>query len=267
MKRKELGQYMTPEWAAQELMAHYFGDLTLCDRVLEPSCGEGAFLAAVPHHVPALGIEIDPALADVARRNSGREVLVGDFQQIALPFQPTAIVGNPPFALRTVEGFLDRAWELLPNDGRVGFILPVHVFQTASTVERLARRWHLQQDLVPRNWFPRLSLPICFAQLTKGKRGLIGFTLYHETHAVTRLQRRYRALLAQGERSVWTAVTRAALEALGGTATLAELYREIEGHRPTSNRFWQEKVRQQVQRLAYRVGPGRWAIAPSRCAA
>lgn len=41
---------------------------------------------------------------------------------------------------------------------------------------------------------------------------------------------------------------------------LAQLYREIEGSQPTSNRFWQAKVRQQVQRLAIRVGPATWAL-------
>lgn len=36
--------------------------------------------------------------------------------------------------------------------------------------------------------------------------------------------------------------------------------REIEGHRPTSNPWWQAKVRQQLQRLAVRVGAGEWAL-------
>lgn len=259
--RRPLGQYMTPEWVAQELVAAYFGDLTLCDRVLEPSCGEGAFLAALPEHVPAIGVEIDPVLADRARRNTGREILVGDFATTALPFRPTAIIGNPPFAQAQVQAFLSRAWELLPNDGRVGFILPAFVFQTASTVATLADRWHIAQDMLPRNLFPGLSTPICFARLTKGRRGLVGFALYHEAHAVNRLQQRYRRLLAQGERATWGTLTRAALQALGGSASLTELYREIEGERPTHNRFWRAKVRQQVQRIGYRVGPGRWALA------
>ena len=35
---------------------------------------------------------------------------------------------------------------------------------------------------------------------------------------------------------------------------------KIEGHRPTSNSFWQAKVRQTVQRIAVRVGAGTWAL-------
>ncbi|WP_268597968.1 hypothetical protein, partial [Escherichia coli] len=92
--------------------------------------------------------------------------------------------------------------------------------QTASTVDSWARRWGIDQQMMPRNVFPRLAHPLCFARFKKGRRGLVGFALYHEAAAVARLQLRYRALLAQGERSVWAAVTRAAVEALGGEASL-----------------------------------------------
>lgn len=256
-----LGQYMTPDWVADAILDRYFGDLDTADRVIEPSCGRGAFLKAIPDYVPAVGVEIDSALAAVAVRNSGRRVIVGDFAAADLPFQPTAVIGNPPFKLSTVERFLHRAWELLPEDGRVGFILPVSMFQTATTVERLAVRWSISQELLPKSIFSRLQHPICFAILTKGvKRGLVGFGLYYEKAAVDRLQRRYRALLADGERSVWAAVTMAALEQLGGQAELSAIYREIEGARPTTNTFWQAKVRQTLQRIARRVGPGLWAL-------
>lgn len=262
-----LGQYMTPDWAAAELVDRYFGDLTLCDVVLEPSCGRGAFLRAIPEHVPAYGIEIDPALADDARATSGRLVLTGDFLKLALPQRPAAIIGNPPFQASVVRRFLDRAWQVLPSDGRVGFILPAYTFQTASTVATLQQRWTIRQDMLPRNLFHRLSLPLCFATFVKERTGkLFGFALYGETHAVTQLRQRYRALLAQGERSVWVAVTIAALEALGGDAALAAIYREVEGARPTTNNFWQAKIRQTLQRVAVRVGPGRWAL-PERIAA
>lgn len=256
-----LGQYMTPDWAALELVQRHFSDLDLADRVIEPSCGRGAFLRALPEYVQAVGVEIDPQVAEVAKRTTGRHVVVGDFANAPLPFQPTAVIGNPPFKLAVVERFLQRAWEQLPEDGRVGFILPVCMFQTARTVERLASQWSMAQELLPRNLFPRLQLPICFALLRKGtRRGLIGFALFHEKAAVDRLARRYRELLAEGERSVWAAVTVAALEALGGRADLTAIYGEVEGHRPTSNKFWQAKVRQTLQRVARRTGPGCWSL-------
>lgn len=250
---------MTPDWMAEELVAGFFPDLSMFDTVIEPSCGQGAFLRALPANVPAIGVEIDPALAAVAIATTGRKVIVGDFTTAELP-KATAIIGNPPFRIPVVEAFLARAFELLPNDGRVGFILPAYTFQTTSTTLRMADRWHIEQSAIPREFFPGISMPVCFARFTKGRRGLIGFALYHEAGAVSALQRRYRSLLAQGETSAWAAVTRAALEQLGGRASLPQLYREIEGARPTRNRFWQAKVRQQVQRLGVRVGRGEWVL-------
>ncbi|WP_242426572.1 class I SAM-dependent methyltransferase [Metallibacterium scheffleri] len=257
-QRKTLGQWMTPAWAAEELIARYFSDLSASDHVLEPSCGDGAFLCAVPDSVPVTGVEIDPVLAHRAAVRSGREVLVGDFLEIPLSCSPTLILGNPPFQQEIVRAFLRRAWSLLSVDGRCAFILPAYVFQTASVVDALAEQWSIQQEMIPRNLFGRIKLPLCFARFTKsGQRGtLVGFALYGEANAVTCLKRRYRALLAGGERSVWAAVTRAALESLGGHAALGAIYAEIGGARPTPNDYWREKVRQTLQRIACRVAPG-----------
>ena len=256
-----LGQYMTPHWAAEALVERYFADLSSCDQVVEPSCGRGAFLRAIPPHVPAIGVEIDAELAAHARRSTGRTVIVGDFRLVDIAVRPTAIIGNPPFTVQVIEDFLTRADALLEDDGRVGMILPAFTFQTSNTAARIAERWRIQQDMLPRDLFPRLQHPLCFAMLTKGReRGFVNFALYHELAAVRRLQARYRELLDQGEGSAWAAVTRAALEALGGRATLDRLYQEIEGHPPTSNPWWQAKVRQQLQRLAVRVGAGEWAL-------
>ena len=254
-------QYMTPAWAAEALVGKYFPNLDAQDCVLEPSCGAGAFLQAIPEHVPAVGVEIDPDLAAIAVRATGRRVIVGDFRMVDINFQPTVMLGNPPFAKKTIMEFIDRAWSLLPDEGRVGLILPVFALQTASTIDTLAERWSMEQSLIPRNLYPRLQHPLCFAQLTKGpRRGLVGFALYHELHAVTRLQKRYQELLNRGEGSVWVAVVRAGMEALGSRATLAQLYAEIQNHRPTQNVFWKEKVRQTVQRIAVRVGDGEWEL-------
>jgi site-specific DNA-methyltransferase (adenine-specific) len=256
--QKELGQYMTPDWVPLELIARYFPRE---QGYIEPSCGRGAFLGAFPTGVPAIGVEIDPEMARFAQANTGRPVIVGDFRAVDIPIQATAIVGNPPFQQSTILGFLDRAWDLLPDEGRVGFILPCYALQTASTVTRLSERWSIRQDLLPRNLFPRLRHPLMFAVLTKGVGGkLYNFALFHEQHAVTQMQRRYRELLQNGEKSVWAAVTRAALEALGGAGSLAEIYREVEGHRPTSNKFWQAKIRQTLQIIGVQVRRGYWAL-------
>lgn len=261
--QKQLGQWFTPRWAAEAIVENYFPDLGIWDRVIEPSCGDGSFLGAIPDFVPAVGIEIDPAVAEAARRITGRQVITGDFTTCELPFAPTAVIGNPPFTQSLIQRFIDRAWSVLPDEGRCGLLLPVYALQTPSVVERMASKWHLRTDLIPKTLFPRIRLPLCFAVLTKGKRGMVGLSLYSEAHAVSKLQKRYRALLAAGEGSVWAAVVRAAMEQLGGTCELSAIYKEIEGIRPTTNQFWQPKVRQTVQRIASRVGPGRWSLKPS----
>lgn len=51
-----------------------------------------------------------------------------------------------------------------------------------------------------------------------------------------------------------------ALRALGGGASLPELYRYLETRRSTANAHWREKVRQVAQQRAAHVGPGRYAL-------
>ncbi|MCE4289858.1 class I SAM-dependent methyltransferase [Xanthomonas hortorum pv. vitians] len=256
-----LSQYMTPDWAAALCLERFLPDLGPDDLVFEPTCGRGAFLRAVPLHVPAVGMEVDPTLAAYAAATTGRAVLVGDVLRDPLPSGITTIVGNPPFRVSFVNQLLARAHGLLPEHGRVGMLLPYFIFQTASNLEAIARDWSIEQTMLPRNLYPRLRHPLCFAVLTKDHhKRLVGFALFHELAAVNRLQRRYKQLLQEGVGSVWTAVVQAALEQLGGTATLAEIYREVEGHRPTTNAWWQAKVRQVLQRSFRRVAPGTWAI-------
>lgn len=58
-----LCQFNTPVWVAQALVERHFPKLGTDDLVLEPSCGIGAFLQAIPAEVRAVGVEIDEALA------------------------------------------------------------------------------------------------------------------------------------------------------------------------------------------------------------
>lgn len=254
---------MTAEWATTILVERYFGDLTSDDLVLEPSCGRGAFIKAVPAHVPCVGVEIDPVLAAEAADNTGREILVGDFRTIDLPFEPTTIIGNPPFKLGLVDDLLERAARLLPTDGRCGLLLPAYTFQTADRVNRWADQWSLAAELMPRNLFYRSRLPLVFALFTKSRiRTMVGFALYRECAAVSNLEEHARLVLINGVRrqGVWRALVVDTLTRLGGRAALPELYAAIEPRRPTPNAFWREKVRQVVQQCCRRVGPGEWEL-------
>lgn len=251
----------TPVFAAELIRAEFFPDLSEADIVLEPSCGYGAFLRAIPNAVPAIGIELDPAKAAVARQVSGRPVIDGDFRTVAIEVKPTIVLGNPPFESDIVLAFLRRCHDLLASGGQVGFILPVYTFQTAGTVWSLSSRWSIEQTLIPRNLFGRLHLPLLFARFTKDRlHRLTGFALYGETVAVNAMPDEYRELLTTSRRPIWRALVEAALRRLGGTAPLAAIYQEIEGLRPEGNRFWREKVRQVLQKYFHRQGPGIWAM-------
>lgn len=263
--RKELGQYPTPVWVAESLVDRHFSCLDAKDFVLEPACGPGAFLSAIPSYVPAIGIDIDPNMTAAARLNTGRFVMDGDFREIKLDIQPTVIIGNPPFNMALVDGFLERAYRLLPEGGRVGFILPAFAFQTASRVAGYADRWSLFQEMIPRNIFHGLSLPLVFAIFGKDRRRtMIGFALYRETADVQALPHMYKDLLSAGSGPVWRNVVAESLRRLGGEADLKTIYDEIEGVRPSRTRFWKEKVRQTLRRYGEYFLPiieGRYRLA------
>lgn len=258
-----LGQFFTPSWAAEALMRRHFPGLTSSDTVLEPSCGDGRFLMAVPDHVDAYGVEIDPKMAARAIRNSMREVICGDFLQVDLPRKPTVVIGNPPYRLSLIEQFLERCYEELDYEGRVGFLLPVYVFQTAHTVLRMNQRWSISQELIPRNIFEGMQKPLMFATFRKERRTVLsGFFLYEETASLEGLKQTFRKLIwgNASRAGAWQSTIEAALTALGGEATLEQLYDLIETDRPTPTRFWREQIRKVAAQRFERVGPGRYAL-------
>lgn len=251
--QQQLDQYFTPAWAAEGIVEHEFGWLAAGHRVLEPSCGDGAFLCALPEAVEAVGIEIDPRQAARARAASGRQVIVGDFLQV--PSAPLgafhAVLGNPPFSSDLVAAFLKRSHALLEDGGQAGFILPAYILQTSSKVELLGRDFSIRQSLLPRNLFPGLKLPLVFATFTKEKeRKLFGFLLYREAQEMRAIDKRWKDTVTDGRerRGVWFPVVSQILAALGGAAELEQIYRAVQAKRPTANPHWQAKVRQVLQR-------------------
>lgn len=259
----ESDQFFTPTWAAELLLQRHFPHLTERDVVLDPSCGDGRFLMAVPEHVQAFGVEIDPAAAAEAVLNTGREIVVGDFCIVDLPRRPTAVVGNPPFVADLINDFLARCYELLEYGGKVGFILPAYYFQTAGPVMRLAQRWSIAQEIIPRNLFEGLRKPLLFASFIKERQAVLsGFFLYAETAALESMRREFRALfVGNGAKAgVWRETVYAALRICGGTATLKQIYQCVENNRPTNNPFWREKIRQVAGQHFTRVRDGEYSL-------
>jgi predicted RNA methylase len=264
IRRRELHQWFTPRWVCEAIVDRHLRDVGLCDVVLEPSCGEGRFLDALPQHVGAIGVEIDEEVAARARRLTGREIIVGDFRTVEIPGPVTHVIGNPPFDAAIVHAFLRRAYELLPRDGVAGFLLPAYVLQTSSKVLAMNERWSISQELMPRNIFPRLHLPLVFAKFRKdAARTLVGFFLYREAADVAALPKGVRDALTErpASGSVWRRAVRAAFTRIGKTtARLEALYAAVE--RPSENQYWREKVRQVLQTYPEfrRAGAGEWAM-------
>lgn len=262
--KPELSQWLTPGWAAAALVELFFPNLGPSDLVLEPSCGRGAFLQAIPDYVPAVGVEIDPELAEVARAITGRTIITGDFNTVDLPEGVTAIVGNPPYDLAIFEKMLARAHRVLPDLSKAGFLLPAYAFQTFGRVNQWRSRWSMRVELVPRGLFPGIKMPLSFCVFRKdGRRDMVGFALYGEIADVRNMTKHAQEILQNGRlhKSVWRALVEDTLDSLGGRATLARIYETIEPKRPTATLWWHEKVRQQLQLHFTRTGQGEYALA------
>lgn len=113
-QRNRLGQFATPPKLALEiaqLAALYWEGREDDIRFLDPGFGTGAFYSALRQSVPvtkissAIGVEIDPMFAEVARQLWGSdpfdvEIIEADFTQLPPPLpptQPNLIICNPPY--------------------------------------------------------------------------------------------------------------------------------------------------------------------------
>lgn len=263
-KQKKLGQFFTPVWAAELLFNETFTDLTANDIVWEPSCGTGNFLSAVPRHVSAVGTDIDADLAQAAAKNTNRPVYCGDFRYVQFTelSQITAIVGNPPFQLHIFEEFMRRCENILPLGKKAAFILPAYFFQTSKTFNRLARKWDIAQQFLPRDIFNDgglLSKPIAWASFVRDNfPKLVGFRLYNELGDVNILTDEVKDIVTNqinNGGSVWRQALIKVVADHGGTVTLNQVYENMQRKRPTQNPFWKQQVRKLIQQAPFeRVG-------------
>ena len=184
LRRKAFGQWYTPEALVDHLVA-----LTLAPappaglpgarrlRVLDPACGDGAFLRGVCRRlgsdVELVGVDIDRVAVESARASlPDAEIILGDALTMDWESQRfDVVIGNPPFlnqlATATTRGgrsrfgggqyadvaaeFLALAIELAHAGGRVGLVLPQSILTSRDTGP--IRRLVLQRAAMTHAWW------------------------------------------------------------------------------------------------------------------
>ena len=196
---KERGAYYTPERVVRSLLS--WAVRSDDDRLLDPSCGDGRFIAG---HLKSVGIERD-SNASVNAMQRAPSALVHECEFFAWAgsteerFECAA--GNPPFiryqrfkgpvreralnlcaALGVRFSALASSWPLflvataylLRRGGRMAFVVPAeigHAPYSAPLIEYLSENFsHLQIIAVKRKLFPNLSED-CWLLYADGKGG------------------------------------------------------------------------------------------------
>jgi hypothetical protein len=232
---------------------------------MEPTCGDGRMLQAIPDHVPAFGCEIDPELAKAAADRTGRQVIVGDVLTADIPERFDFVFGNPPFKSSFLHKLLVRIEDRMADGCRCGLILPAYFLQTTTTVLRWNKVWTIHPELLPRTLFPRAQLPLVFTLFTKDPVPVLkGMRLYVEANSIEDLKQEFRDEMERG-RGLWQPIVRTALARLKGRVHLSEIYELVGKNRPSKNPWWKEKVRQTLQRNPEFVshGGGMWELERS----
>ena len=183
---KEKGAYYTPEYVARSLVSWVVRNAE--DRLLDPSCGDGRFIA---RHLKSVGIEQDPSASAAAiQRAPGALIHEGDFFAWAGSTEERfeCAAGNPPFIRyqrfkgdvrnRAIElcdtlgarfSALSSSWplflvataHLLHPGGRMAFVVPAevgHAPYSAPLIEYLTKNFGFLQIVAIRSKiFPHLS--------------------------------------------------------------------------------------------------------------
>ena len=132
-----LDKYYTKDHVVDRCLRLIQRDLKMCDLVIDPSAGDGAFLNRIPHK-NKIGMDVAPD-ADNIRR--------GDWLRYFVPrgYQKVAVTGNPPFGTNHAlsQAFIRHALSFA-NVSLIAFILP-DVYKK-----------HTRQRILPKEWRIRL---------------------------------------------------------------------------------------------------------------
>jgi hypothetical protein len=188
------------------------------DWMLDPACGDGAFLSL---HSPSTGVEHDPKAAAAAAQRTKSRIHVGDFFEWASRTRERfdCAAGNPPFiryqhfkgetrtralavchTLGVEFSALSASWapflavtaSLLMPGGRMAFVVPAeigHAPYAAPLIEFLSRSFrHVQLVAIREKLFPELSQDVwlLFADGYGGKTDRISLTVRDRFQKISR---------------------------------------------------------------------------------
>lgn len=263
LSQKHAGAYFTPEDVAACLTR--WAVASPSDRMIDPSCGDGGFLA---QHRNSVGIEQDPVSARHAiERAPGALVHEGDFFQWAAETNERfeCAAGNPPFIrYQTFKGEvreralalcnrlgasfsgLASAWApflvatagVLKPGGRMAFVVPAeigHAPYAAPLLDYLVDHFSRVQIVAVRDkLFPDLSEDcwLLYAEGFGSRATTIGFTAVKTFKPTARPPKACEEISVSEWRTVWNRRLRPFLM----TGAVRDLYRIAADH-PDSERF------------------------------
>lgn len=127
--KKTFEQFFTPADIAEQVvdLAQIKGDM----RVLEPSAGDGALIAAIARaHSAAIihAVELDPAMVAILRNKYMLRAMIGEGDFLSVHLTPTfdRVVMNPPFGRGADMAHVTRALSLLKPGGILVAIMSPH---------------------------------------------------------------------------------------------------------------------------------------------
>ncbi|MBC7855197.1 MAG: N-6 DNA methylase [Pirellulaceae bacterium] len=184
--RKNLGAYYTPHLVANSLVR--WAAKRPSDRLLDPSCGDGAFLKC---HRNAVGVELDPRAIAIAHSHAPHSRIHAEdfFSWVGKTRERfDCVVGNPPFiryqrfsedARKRALSFcaqmgskiskLTSSWvpfivaatSVLKREGRIAFVVPAeigHAPYASPLIEHLSKSFSAVKILaIRKKLFPDLS--------------------------------------------------------------------------------------------------------------
>jgi len=260
LSQKESGAYYTPDAVTETLLR--WALRSEADRLLDPSCGDGRFIAG---HRNSVGIEQDLTAGRLAMERAPWALIhEGDFFAWASNTQERfdCAAGNPPFiryqtfkgevrdcALRLCERVgakfsgLSSSWapflvataSLLQPGGRMAFVVPAeigHAPYSAPLIEYLASHFSVVHVVAVRDkLFPDLSED-CWLLYADGfgqRTEEIRFSVLSTFRRMAAVPKKFSRVPMAEWRSSWGRRLRAFLM----NAEARELYREVSGHADT----------------------------------